>query len=134
MIEETRRRRLLETMECESIAALIYSLGLMRVRDDETLEQVAMLLTERVREFTPQQVSMVLYGLAVLGVRKDGRAVVSAVLEDACARTSQYSDMALAVVAWSATLIAGTTSGIWILKLLFTPGFWSRPWAESHYS
>jgi len=134
MIEETRRRRLLETMEPESVAALVYSLGLMRVRDDETLEQVAVILTERVREFNPQQVSMVLYGLAVLGVRKHGRAVASAVLEDTCARVSQHSEMSLSVVIWAATLIAGTTSGIWILKLLFSPGFWSRPWLEAHYS
>mmetsp|Transcript_41860 Transcript_41860/g.108997 ORF Transcript_41860/g.108997 Transcript_41860/m.108997 type:complete len:791 (-) Transcript_41860:60-2432(-) len=134
MIEETRRRNLLEEMEPASLATLIYSLGLMRVKDDETMERIAAIVTERVREFSPRQIAMVMYGLAVLGPTKHGREVASAVLEDAGARVSQYSEMSLSVVIWAAVLIAGTTSGIWILKIMFSPGFWNRPWSDAHHS
>lgn len=134
MVVEIKRRNLLDEMDTLEVATLVYSLARCRIYEEEIMDKAAVIACKKVHEFEPTAVSMLIWGMAVLNSTTHAEPLVSAILEDFNYRFSSYNSVGAAVIFWSSSLLAGTSSAIWAMKGFFQPGFWSQPFEEKQYS
>lgn len=128
MVGEIKRRDLIRSSDTthESIAAIAYSLGLLHVKEDEVMDTVAAALCERVREFSSQSMSMILWGMAVTNCRNNAEPLISTCLEDMASRVDQFPPMTASIILWASALLTGPASAIWMLQVFFHPNFWAQ--------
>jgi len=134
MLEEVKRRNMLQTMEKLEIATLAYSLAVCRVRDDTLMDEISKMTCESVREMEPQSIAMVVWAMAVTNSRANADALASAVLEDMARRIRDYHPVAISCVMWGCAILAGSASALSQLKVIFSKDFWTNSWESPGYA
>lgn len=134
MVQEIKRRDMLDDMGHLLIATLVYSLAVMRIKVSWIMEAAAIRTCGAVREMSDQQVSMILWSMAVLDSKIHAEAVVSTALEDMSKRLREYGEVSIACNLWAAALLTGTSSALWVLDTLFASGFWMRAFEPTSYA
>jgi len=134
MVEEIKRRNLLEEMDTLSMSVLLYSLGVSHVQVEELMEQAASIVCRRAGDFSAQELTMIMWASAVLKCGSNTEAMVSSVLENILTRIKEFNQLHIATILWASALLSGTASGLWLLKIIFLPGFNTLDWSESQYT
>lgn len=126
MVEEVKRRGLLESMDNLALVTLAFSLAKNQVKEDEVLEKIIEIVCGRVRELDSRQITMIMWAAAQLGNRKMAEPFTSICLEEMAQRLKKGSGAdGLPLCMWAGVVLSGAAAALWILEIIFTPGFWN---------
>jgi len=133
MVQELIRRNSFESFEPLHWAILCYSLAFNKVRHEEVMARAALVLCERAREFSPQQISMIMWSMAVLNCRNHAEVLSSAVAEELTKKPATTTP-SLIICLWSCAILAGPAAALHTMKLLLSDDFWDRELNQQHYT
>jgi len=134
MIDETKRRNLLDEMDPLQVATMAYALAFSQIRQEDLMDRIAVLVCEKVRMFEPQALSMLMWAMASLNCRNHADALVSVVSEEIARNWAKFDPTSLSIIIWACTILSGPSSAIWLLKGVFAPAFWEKNFTTLGYT
>lgn len=134
MIEEIVRRNELEEMDTLAIATFAYSLAVHQVRQEDIMDRIAEIGCEKVRDFSPQQLAMLVWSMAVLNCRNNAEALVSAIAEEMASDLARFDHSSICIIMWACSILSGPAGGLWMLKIFFSQSFWTREFTNQGYT
>jgi len=109
----------LDELDPASAAVLAYSMAYSKVRKEDLMDRIAQYACEKGREFNSRQMVMVVWSLAVLNCRNYGAPLVQSIIEDIAKSPAKYTDSDICTFMYSAALLSGPSSALWIFKIWF---------------
>jgi len=134
MLGEVHRRGLLQQMNTTAVAVLAYSLARCRILDEQIMGQIAAIACSQRREFSAQQLTMVMWSMATLCVKENTEVLANACMEDICKRSTHYHKLSIATCCWAFAIISSGGCALWAIGVLLSDGFGAQNFTPIEFS